>query len=96
MFPLSVWVLNFDTNLKKKHSKPKFNLNRFISTSETIFEKLLGIREYQEKIGDSDNFNNFKVYIYKRIQMIHTGHLHALVTQKVYRLTRRIPSEMID
>ena len=90
-------MLNFDTNLKKKHSKRKFNLNRFISTSETIFEKLLGIREYQEKKGDSDNFNNLKkVYIYKRIQMIHTGHLHVLVTQNVYRLTRRIPSEMID
>ena len=32
LFRLSAWVLRFVSNLKKKHSGRKLNLNRFIST----------------------------------------------------------------
>ena len=60
MFRLSAWVLRFVTNLKKKHSGRKLNLNRFISTSEIIFVKLLWIQENQAKLENSDNFNNLK------------------------------------
>ena len=60
MFRLSAWVLRFVTNLKKKHSGRKLNLNRFISISEIIFVKLLWIQENQAKLENSDNFNNLK------------------------------------
>ena len=60
LFRLSAWVLRFVTNLKKKHSGRKLNLNRFISTSEIRFVKLLWIQENQAKLENSDNFNNLK------------------------------------
>ena len=60
MFRLSVWVLSFVTNLKKKHSGRKLNLNKFIITSEIRFVKLLSIQENQANFENSDNFNNFK------------------------------------
>ena len=54
-------VLGFVTNLKKKHSSRKLNfLNRFISTSEIRFAKLLWIQENKAKLENSDNFNNLK------------------------------------
>ena len=60
LFRLSAWVLRFVINLKKKHSGRKLYLNRFISTSEIIFVKLLWIQENQAKLENSDNFNNLK------------------------------------
>ena len=51
LFRLSAWVLRFVTNLKKKHSGRKLNLNRFISTSEIRFVKLLWIQENQAVIS---------------------------------------------
>ena len=60
LFRLSAWVLRFVTNLKKKHSGRKFNLNRFITTSEIRFVKLLWIQENQAKLEISDGFNNLK------------------------------------
>ena len=54
-------VLRFVTNLKKKRSIRKLNfLNRFISTSEIRFVKLLWIQDNQAKLENSDNFNNLK------------------------------------
>ena len=50
LFRLSAWVLRFVINLKKKHSGQKLNLNRFISTSEIRFVKLLWIQENQAKL----------------------------------------------
>ena len=60
LFRLSAWVLRFVTNLKKKHSGRKLNLNRFISTSEIRFVKLLWIQENQAILENPDNFNNLK------------------------------------
>ena len=61
LFHLSVGVLRFVTNLKKKRSSRKLNfLNRFISTSEIRFVKLLWIQDNQAKLENSDNFNNLK------------------------------------
>ena len=60
LFRSSAWLLRFVTNLKKKHSSQKLNLNRFISTSEIRFMKLLWIQEDQAKLENSDNFNNLK------------------------------------
>ena len=59
-FRLSAWVLRFVINLKKNYSGRKLNLNRFISTSEIRFVKLLWIQENQAKLENSDNFNNLK------------------------------------
>ena len=59
-FRLSAWVLRFVINLKKNYSGRKLNLNRFISTSEIRFVKLLRIQENQAKLENSDNFNNLK------------------------------------
>ena len=50
LFRLSAWVLRFVINLKKKHSGQKLNLNRFNSTSEIRFVKLLWIQENQAKL----------------------------------------------
>ena len=81
LFRLSAWVLRFVTNLKKKHSGRKLKLNKFISTSEIRFAKLLWIQENQAKLENSDNINNLKnSYVYKRIQMIYTVHRHVSVT----------------
>ena len=92
LFRLSAWVLRFVTNLKKKHSGRKLKLNKFISTSEIRFAKLLWIQENQAKLENSDNINNLKnSYVYKRIQMIYTVHRHVSVTQKMYRTTPRTP-----
>ena len=60
LFRLSAWVLCFVTNLKKKHSGRKLNLNKFISTLEIRFVKLLWIQENQAKLKNLDNFNNLK------------------------------------
>ena len=57
LFRLSAWVLRSVINLKKKLSRRKLNLNRFISTTEIRFVKLLRIQENQEKSKNSDNFN---------------------------------------
>ena len=92
LFRLSAWVLRFVTNLKKKHSGRKLKLNKFISTSEIRFAKLLWIQENQAKLQNSDNINNLKnSYVYKRIQMIYTVHRHVSATQKMYRTMPRTP-----
>ena len=52
LFRLSAWVLRFVTNLKKKHSGRKLNLNRLISTSEIRFVKLLWIQKKSRKIRE--------------------------------------------
>ena len=57
---LSAQVLSFVINLKKKYSGQKLNLNRFISTSEIRFVKLLWIQENQAMLENPDNFNNLK------------------------------------
>ena len=60
MFRSSAWVLRFVTNLKKKHSGRKLNLNKFISTSEFRFVKFLWIQKNQAKLENSDNFIDLK------------------------------------
>ena len=81
--------------LKFKEEKFQLNLNRFISTPEIRFVKLLWIQENEEELENSDDFNNLEnillYYVYKKIKMIYTFHRYVQVTQKVYRRTPRIP-----
>ena len=94
-------VLRFVTNLKKERSSRKLNfLNRFISTSEIRFVKLLWIQENKAKLENSDNFNNLKysLHLQKNSNDIYRSS-SRIITQKVYHTTSRIQlfyAEIVD
>ena len=57
LFRLSVWVLRFITNLKKKTSKRK---NKFIQSSEINYAKILWLQANQQTLEEGQNFINSK------------------------------------
>ena len=60
LFRLSVWVLRFITNLKKKRRSEKLNLDKFIQSSEINYAKILWLQANQQTLEEGQNFINSK------------------------------------
>ena len=60
LFRLSVWVLRFITNLKKKRWSEKLNLDKFIQSSEINYAKILWLQANQQTLEEGQNFINSK------------------------------------
>ena len=60
LFRLSVWVLRFITNLKKKRRSEKLNLDKFIQSSEINYAKILWLQANQKTLEEGQNIINSK------------------------------------